>query len=444
MHIKPQLVLYNSLSKREELFVPRRGGKVKLFTCGPSVYQRQHLGNYRTYVFEDVLQKYLEYLGYTVERAINYTDLEDKTIARAQKEDKSICEITEPNIDEFKKTASELGIYLPPSIPGSTTSVEEAVDIIKILLDNGVAYRHGGNIYFDPLKYPGFGEIYGLDMSKWPKKKVRFSRDTYQGHRWNLGDFILWHGAGEEGGKEAGAQKGAPKGTADGAARAEEPVWETEIGRGRPSWNVQDPAVIKKTLGDEIDIHMGGIDNIYRHHDYNRAVMEMQSGRSLARYWVHCEHLIVEGEKMSKSKGNTIYPEDAYNRGCTPREIRFMLMSGHYRERLNVTENHIENCCDMFRDLRDMIKAITAGVSDDGQISGQDESVLKRLAEEIPVVFKTKMNDNLQVPETIADIHDIISEIFSAREKNGLPEGTRLYLQKELKEIDGVLGFLFE
>jgi cysteinyl-tRNA synthetase len=434
----PQLVLYNSLSKREELFVPREQGRVKIFTCGPSVYQRQHLGNYRTYVFEDILQKYLEYLGYKADRAINYTDMEDKTIERARKENISIAEITEPNIDEFEKTASELGIYLPPFIPRSTTSVEEAVDIIKILLDNGTAYRHGGNIYFDPLKYPRFGEIYGLDMSKWPKKKVRFSRDTYQGHRWNLGDFILWHGAGNDtGGGSAASGTGA-------RGRPEAPVWDTEIGRGRPSWNVQDSAVIRKTLGSEIDIHMGGIDNIYRHHDYNRAVMEMQSGSTLASYWVHCEHLIVAGEKMSKSKGNTLYPDDAYARGCTPKEIRFMLLSDHYRERLNITEDRIENCCETFHKLRETVRSVTAeGEAADTPFEGKDDGA-RPLAEEVPVLFKTKMNDNLKVPEAVSALHRLVDEISSTRKKSGLTEGTRLYLRKELKRIDGVLGILFD
>ena len=425
MHIMPQLILYNSLSKREELFVPRKQGKVKIFTCGPSVYQKQHLGNYRTYIFEDILQNYLEYLGYTVDRAINYTDMEDKTIERVRKENISIAEITEPNIEEFEKTASDLGIYLPAVIPRSTTSVEKAVDIIKILLDNGAAYRHNGNIYFDPLAYPKFGEIFGLDMSKWPKKKVRFSRDTYRGHRWNLGDFILWHGAG------AHDHPGVT-------------LWDTEIGRGRPSWNVQDSAVIKKTLGNEIDIHMGGIDNIYRHHDYNRAVMEMQSGRTLARYWVHCEHLIVAKEKMSKSKGNTLYPEDAYGRGCTPKEVRFMLLSDHYREKLNITEDCIEKCCDTFHKLRERVESVTAeGENAETPYEGKDDDA-RPLAEEVPVLFKTKMNDNLKVSEAVSALYRVVDEISSIRKKSGLTEGTRLYLRNELQKIDGVLGILFD
>jgi cysteinyl-tRNA synthetase len=276
-------VVYNTLSKRKEVFVPRDQKRVKLFTCGPSVYRTQHLGNYRTFCFEDVLQRYLEYRGYTVERCINFTDVEDKAIDEAKDEGVSLADLTRPVIDAFLKECDALGIKLPDSIPRATNSVNEAVTLIKQLLDRGIAYWHDGNVYYDPLKHGDFGRVFGLDMSKWPKKRYRFSKDTYNGMRWNYGDFILWHGA------------------QDG----DSVYWETEIGRGRPAWNVQDAAMIIKTLGYQIDIHTGGIDNVYRHHDYNRAVLEGASGDEFCRYWMHGEHLIVNGAKMSKSKGNT-------------------------------------------------------------------------------------------------------------------------------------------
>ena len=183
-------VFKNTLTDRREVFTPRRDGEVKFFTCGPSVYRTQHIGNFRTFLFEDVLQKFLEYQGYTVDRVINYTDIEDKSIREASEKGVSVEALVQPVVDTFLSDAAKLSIYLPDTIPRASTSVEQAVELIKILLSKGVAYRYDGNVYFDPLKYDGFGEIFGLDMSRWPDHKVRFSRDTYEGKRWNLGDFI--------------------------------------------------------------------------------------------------------------------------------------------------------------------------------------------------------------------------------------------------------------
>ncbi len=412
-----QPVFFNTLTKREEVFVPRNPGVVRFFTCGPSVYQKQHLGNYRTFIFEDVLQKYLEYLGYKVERAINFTDVEDKAVDRVKKENITLDEITAPNIQEFKQTASDLKIFVPSQIPRATESVDQAVSLIQSLLDSGTAYWHNGNVYFDPLKYSAFGEVYGLDMSKWPKKKVRFSKDTYRGMRWNLGDFILWHGH-----------------------RDEEPVyWDTALGRGRPAWNVQDPAMITKTLGFEIDIHAGGIDNKIRHHDYNRAVVESVTGKELAHYWMHCEHLIVEGEKMSKSKGNTLYPEDAYKRGCTPSHVRFMLMNCHYQEKLNITKEHIDQYCEKYNKLLDLVTTTTEAATKKEGNSVKADNLIR----EIPILFKTKMNNNLHIDQAINAVTEVLEDIKKLEKEERLSNNQVDSLVKELREIDHVLNFLF-
>ncbi|MDZ7793532.1 MAG: class I tRNA ligase family protein [Spirochaetia bacterium] len=424
-------VFYNTMTKRNEVFVPRQAGVVKLFTCGPSVYQQQHLGNYRTYLFEDVLHKYLEYLGYRVERAINFTDLEDKAIKRLKKEGLTLEETTGPNKAEFLKTSKELGIFLPDEIPQATGSVEEAVQIIEDLLEKGIAYWHKGNVYFDPLKYPRFGEVFGLDMTQWPEKRVRFSRDTYNGTRWNLGDFILWHGT-----------------------SSEDPVsWDSRIGKGRPAWNVQDPAMILKTLGPEIDIHTGGIDNVYRHHDYNRAILESYSGKKLAHYWLHGEHLIVEGAKMSKSKGNTMYPKDAYAHGCSPQQVRFMLMCTYYRHKLNVSAERIDECCRHFSTIRQTLEAIQSGSPREHNPTaparvhktyrpGSEHSV-EKLIDEVPILFSTKMNDDMDTPGAIESIEHVADEFYSAQQKSLVNNSQRQRFISELKSIDRVLGFLF-
>ena len=303
------------MSQKLEEFHPIEAGKVKMDTCGPSIYQLPHIGNYRTFLFEDVLLRYLEYLGYEVERTLGITDVEDKAIAEAEKEGKSLKQVTEKNTENFLEELKKLGAKKPTYIPRSSTSVNQAVQIIETLIKKSYAYKYKNNVYYDPTKFEGFGKLYGLDMTKWPKKKKRFHQDTYPGNRWNLGDFILWRGL----------------------KKGDEVHWNTSLGEGRPSWNIQDPANAMLTLGLEVDIYCGGVDNLIRHHDYVIAVVESFTGKQFARYWLHGEHLFVDGKKMSKSRDNIVYPKDMIERGCQWQHIRFFLISGYYRKRLNFT-----------------------------------------------------------------------------------------------------------
>lgn len=213
-----QLKLYNSLTRRTEDFAPRRKGQVKLFTCGPSVYRRQHVGNYRTYLFEDILHKYLRYMGLEVDRIINFTDFEDKGIKEARQSGVSIEELRQPVEEAFFSECDMLGIYLPDNIPRATTSVDSAVELIEHLIDRGHAYWHKDEVFYDPLTFDGFGRLFGLDMGRWPDKKIRFRRDTYPGNRWYRGDFILWHKHSKQDG---------------------DVFWDTRIGQGRPAWNIR-------------------------------------------------------------------------------------------------------------------------------------------------------------------------------------------------------------
>ncbi|MEE8441453.1 MAG: class I tRNA ligase family protein [Spirochaetia bacterium] len=411
------LVLRNTLTKRKELFSPRVPGEVKVFTCGPSVYGRPHLGNYLTFVYEDILDRYLEYLGYDVKRTINVTDVEDKTISTAAEGGTEVLQLTTPVVDTFHRECELLGIRLPDYIPRSSTSVDEAVQIIETLLEKGHAYRHKGNIYFDPLTYGAFGEIFGLDMSTWPKHKVRFSKDTYNGLRWNRGDFILWHGY--TGGDEI--------------------HWETAIGPGRPAWNVQDPAMTVQTLGYEIDIHCGGIDNLWRHHDYNRAVMEAAGGSEFARYWLHGEHLIVDGEKMSKSKGNVIYTETLQEQGCTGQSIRFLLIYRHYRDKLNVTNRIIKMRCNQLDELQKHVAALLKARSSPAPRSQRMEAA----AYEIIPIFEHAMNNDLHVGAAIDDVKGVVDELHFLSGGRGLPGDIRDSAEQALRHIDTVFGVIF-
>ncbi len=411
------LVLRNTLTNRMELFSPRNRGEVNIFTCGPSVYRIPHIGNYRSFLYEDILVRYLEYLGYEVNRTINFTDVEDKTISTAEEQGKEVIQVTTPVVERFFEEAKLLEIKLPDYIPRSSTSVDEAVEIIETLIDKGHAYWHDGNVYFDPLTYEGFGEVYGLDMSRWPKKKVRFSQDTYNGQRWNLGDFILWHGAEHD----------------------RLIYWDTKIGKGRPSWNVQDPAMIKQTLGFELDIHCGGIDNLWRHHDYNRAIMGSAGGKEFCRYWLHGEHLIVDGDKMSKSKGNVIYPQDLTKGGCSGKHVRFLLIYGHYRDKLNVTDQVIEARCRQIGELQDHVEALLSRNGDPAPISPR----MEQAAREIVPLFEHAMNNDLHVQGAIDEVKGVVDELHKLSGGKALPASVQKSAEEGLKRIDTVLRVIF-
>ena len=307
-----------------------------MYTCGPSTYQPAHIGNYRTFLFEDILQRYLEYLGYKVKRLMTLTDVEDKAIAQAKKENLTVEELTRKNEAIFFKDFELLKIKKPDYPVRASTAVDQAANLISKLLEKGIAYYYtyegAKNVYFDPLKFKGFGKLAHLDMSKWPKKKRRFHKDTYPGTPWNMGDFVLWHGC-----------------------KQDDVCYQTPIGRGRPAWNIQDAAIVTKHLGFTIDVGCGGIDNLVRHHDYTLAVAEAVSGKQFSRYWLHGGHLFVDGKKMSKSKGNVYYPSDLLAKGFSGGQLRFFLIYGPYRKKLNFTFEKFAQTTQKLDSFRSMV-----------------------------------------------------------------------------------------
>ena len=411
------LLLYNSLVNEKRTFKSREAERVKLFTCGPSVYRKQHLGNYRTYLYEDVLQKYLEYLGYDVERVINFTDVEDKAIEEAKEKDLALEALREPEERLFFDECDLLYIRLPNNIPRATTSVESAVDLIQRLIERGHAYWHKGDVFYDPLTYPGFGRIFGLDMTKWPDTKIRFRQDTYRGKRWNRGDFILWHKRQESDGDVS---------------------WDTDIGQGRPAWNIQDAAMIKKHLGFEIDIHTGGVDNLFRHHDYTMAIMEGASGQQFCPWWLHGGELLVNGEKMSKSKGNVVHVQDLLNKGFHPRHLRFFLLYGApYRDKLNLRLSRIEECSGYL----DRVRRLAASLTSHGKSKNRSNV---DLATDMRRAFEHHMNDDLDYAGAFEAVADQVEHAAFINQSEGLNDQTRNDLQKTLQDVDRVFGVFDE
>jgi cysteinyl-tRNA synthetase len=420
------LKLYNTMSRTEEAFRPREKGRVKIFTCGPSTYRRPHVGNYRTFLYEDILVRYLGFSGYEVQRVINFTDVEDKMLEEAVLEGRRPQEIALEVEKQFLHEARQLGIRLPRTIAKASASVPQAVKLIKRLLAKGLAYWNDGDVFFQPLKYKQFGKLFRLDLSRWPEKTVRFRKDTYNGQRWNLGDFVLWHGH----------------------RNGDLSVWNTPIGRGRPSWNIQDPAMITEHLGFQVDINCGGIDNIYRHHDYNIAILESLSGKTYANYYLHGAHLIVDGRPMSKSRGNIRYPEELLRDGLQAHHLRFFLVYKHYRRRLNLTPENLSKAAARLDALRALVSELTAGGGAERsgaryggpQLTASAARQVEGQILELSKDFRKHMDADLSVGKAVDAIR---ARLAALRRSHGrLPTALAQRLRSELAAMDEVFGFL--
>jgi cysteinyl-tRNA synthetase len=407
------LKLFNSLTQKIEPFVPIDSANVKMYSCGPSTYQPAHIGNYRTFLYEDILQRYIEYLGFKVTRTMPLTDIEDKAILQAKKEGLTLETLTQKNQAIFFGDFEFLHIKKPDYPMPASNAIDQAVELTRKLVNLGYAYwykfRGVKNAYFMPLKFKGFGMLSHLDMSKWPKKPRRFHKDTYPGTPWNMGDFILWHGCG-----------------------LEDTCYETSIGMGRPAWNIQDVAIVTKTLGFEIDVACGGIDNLVRHHDYNIAIAEAVSGKQFSRFWLHGGHLLVDGKKMSKSKGNVIYPNDVSARGFSGEELRFFLIYRAYHEELNFTYEKLAEAKHKLDEVRrwaaDLAQTVFIGDGDSNQST-------------IRSVFEAHMDNNLDVEGAFGAVTKEVREIHKRR--GNLRAGELKRVLEDLHRVDSVLQCIF-
>ena len=306
------LKIFNTLSRRLESFEPLTAGKVRMYTCGPTVYDYAHIGNFRAYLFEDLLRRYLQYSGYQVTQIMNLTDVDDKTIQGSQKAGLPLAEYTRHYKEAFFADIQALNIEAAEAYPAATEHIPEMIALIETLFKAGVAYRsEDGSVYFSIAKFPAYGRLAQLDLSEL-RPGARVAQDEYQ--KDNLADFALW---------KAWSPADGPVG------------WEAPWGRGRPGWHIECSAMSMKYLGPSFDLHTGGVDNIFPHHEDEIAQSEAATGQPFVKYWMHCAHLVVEGRKMSKSLGNFFTLRDLRERGYNGREIRYALLSAHYRQTLN-------------------------------------------------------------------------------------------------------------
>ncbi|MCX7916884.1 MAG: cysteine--tRNA ligase [bacterium] len=399
---------YNTLTKRKEEFIPIEDEIVKMYTCGPTVYDFAHIGNFRAYVFEDLLHRYLEYRGYRVIRVMNITDVDDKTIKGAKKEGISLKEYTERYIKFFLEDIDTLRLKKPDFLPRATEHIKEMVDLIKKLIEKGYAYYKDGSIYFSILKFPSYGKLSGINLNE-IKVGARIDTDEYE--KEDVRDFVLWKKAKEEEGI----------------------WWDTEIGKGRPGWHIECSAMSMKYLGETFDIHTGGVDNIFPHHENEIAQSESATGKKFVNYWLHCAHLLVNGEKMSKSKGNFYTLRDLLNKGYNPLAIRYLLLSTHYRDPLNFTENSLKQAENTIKNYNEFYQGLN--------ICG-DEKYNPEIKEEIEkakLKFKEGLDDDLNISQALSSIFGFIKLVNIYFSKGEFGRRNVDEVREFIEDVDKVL-----
>lgn len=394
------LKLYNSLTRRKEIFKPI-GKTVGIYTCGPSVYQPAHIGNFRTFIFEDVLVRYLSSRGYQTKRIMNLTDVEDKAIEAARKEGKSLKELTGQYSRTFFEDLKTINLLPADAFPKATGTIPEMVKIIKRLLEKGYAYRgEDGTLYYKISRFKDFGKLSRLKLKA---GKKRMKRDEWGSLK---ADFALW--------------KSYEK-------KDRDVFWKTELGKGRPGWHVECTAMSTKYLGARFDIQAGGVDNIFPHHECTIAQNFGAFGKNPAKYWLHCRHLIVNGKKMSKSLGNYYTISDLLKKGHDPMTIRYLLLSKPYRRKLNFTFTGLEEAGRKLQKIRDEIRRLkgSSGADDAGYVA---ENAVKK--------FEAAMDDSLNTGQALEVLEDLA-------ERTGMlePDGkSSKRILGAFREFDPVLG----
>ncbi len=397
------LKLFNTLSRKKEEFKPL-SDVVGIYTCGPSVYQYAHIGNFRTFVFEDVLVRYLRFREFRVKRVMNLTDVEDKAIATARKEGKTLQELTEYYSRIFFEDMEKLNLLPADVFPRATEHVPEIIGIIKKIVDNGYAYRgKDGTVYYDVSRFNRWGELSHLKLVP-GKKKIK--RDEWGEDSAIISDFALWKSYEKEDGNV---------------------FWETELGKGRPGWHIECSAMCTKHLGTRFDIHVGGVDNIFPHHETVMAQNFGAFGENPSKYWLHTRHLMIDGRKMSKSMGNFYTLHDLLEKGYRPMAIKYLLLSMSYRRRLNFTFHGLEEAGEKLEKIHCAIERIK-------RAKGVDD--VEKIAMKALKKFEKVMDDNLDTGKALKIMEELSDAVMGMEPDKG---SSRKILET-FRTMDSILG----
>ena len=410
---QPSICFFNTLTRKKEVFIPLVPSKVKIYTCGPTVYDYAHIGNFRAFLFEDLLKRWLVYQGFKVTHVMNLTDIDDKTIKGSQKQGIALAQFTDFYIKAFFEDIKVLNIQPADVYPKATDHIPEMVQLIKTLIAKCIAYKgEDGSIYFSVCKFPDYGKLSHIKVSEL-KAGARVCQDEYC--KEEAQDFALWKAWTLEDG---------------------DVFWETELGKGRPGWHIECSAMSSKYLGETFDIHCGGVDNMFPHHENEIAQSEGATGKKFVNYWMHNEHLQVEGKKMSKRFGNFYTLRDLIAKGYDPIAIRYLLMSTHYRQQFNFTFEGLEAAKAAVERLRNFVRRLheVEGTTSTGKVA--------TLMAKLEAGFGGSMDDDLNIGIALSSLFDFVREINSMLDANIVSKDEAAEVGGLMMRLDEVLGVI--
>ena len=406
-----EIQLHNTLTNREEAFAPLHAGEVRMYTCGPTVYDFAHIGNFRTFIFQDVLRRFLKSRGYKMNQVMNLTDVDDRIIQNAAAAHVDIFEYTKKYIEAFLADMAALNIETPEHVVRATDHIDDMVKLIETLQKKGLTYSSDGSIYYRIAKFPEYGKLSKIDMSG-IQVGARVDVDRYE--KADARDFALWK---------------APKNG--------EHFWNTAIGPGRPGWHIECSAMAMKYLGDTLDIHTGGIDLAFPHHENEIAQSEAATGHPFVRTWMHAEHLLVDGEKMSKSLGNFYTLRDLFGKGAKPSTIRFLLLSVPYRRQFNFTMEGLKQAESSVERLRNFV----ARLRTEKFPVGRNPAMEKR-AKAAMEGFGSGLEQDLNTAISLAAVFDLLRDANTAIDRGELHQEDVPAVLEAMQRFDAILAVL--
>ena len=405
---------FNTLGRKMTDISPLEPGHVRMYTCGPTVYNVVHIGNLRTFLWEDVLRRHLKRKGWRVTQIMNLTDVDDKTIAGAAKAKLSLAEFTARYAEAFFRDVDRLGIERVEQYPRATEHIPEMQELTAKLLERRYAYVSDGSVYFRISTFPGYGKLSGIDLTQ-ARRGVRVSEDEYE--KEDVKDFVLWK-----------------------AAKPGEPSWPSPWAPGRPGWHIECSAMSMKYLGPHFDIHTGAVDNIFPHHENEIAQSEAATGQPFVDVWLHAEHLIVEGEKMAKSRGNFLTLDDVLARRDDPAAIRYLLLSVPYRKKLNFTWDALTGAAGAVERIESAVARLDdmarGGAPAAGGFPGAER------AEGFAAEFSAALDDDLNTAEALGVLFTFLREVNAAQVDGSLDAKSAGAAAAAIRHADGVLGIL--
>jgi cysteinyl-tRNA synthetase len=408
-----EIRLHNTFTNALAPLQPVHPGEVRIYTCGPTVYASAHIGNFRTFMFQDILRRFLRARGYSVLQVMNVTDVDDRIIQSAAAAGVGIREYTDKYIQAFLEDIDALHIEMPEELVRATDHIEDMVALIEKLQQKGMTYTSDGSIYFRISKFPDYGKLSKIDVSGM-QAGARVDVDQYE--KENARDFALWK---------------APK--------PGEHFWETRIGPGRPGWHIECSAMAMKYLGDTLDIHTGGVDLAFPHHENEIAQSEAATGKPFVRTWLHAEHLIIEGQKMSKSLGNFYTLRDLFAKGHKPSTIRFLLLSVPYRRQLNFTEEGLLQARNSTERLRNFVTRLKA----EQFPAGSSPEIEKQIAT-AENDFDAGLSDDINTAMALAAVFDLVREANTAMDRGAFLQQNAPRAIAAMEKFDSVLALLVD